>query len=187
MHQQQLVKGIESGIVLDAFTTASDETESNPDILEEGKHFHRLMEYFTAQTSTSQASLPSEQELAIWLNIEVNQAATALARAQTVINTPALKPYLTAGNWLAAWNEIDIVSASGKGFRLDRLVEFDDRLVILDFKLTIPSVGDIKMQDKTHHYYAQLSNYAQELSRIRPDKVVEAYLISAAGEMQQII
>ena len=187
VHQQQLVKGIESGIVLDAFTTASDETESNPDILEEGKHFHRLMEYFTAQTSTSQASLPSEQELAIWLNIEVNQAATALARAQTVINTPALKPYLTAGNWLAAWNEIDIVSASGKGFRLDRLVEFDDRLVILDFKLTIPSVGDIKMQDKTHHYYAQLSNYAQELSRIRPDKVVEAYLISAAGKMQQII
>ena len=85
--------------MLDAFTTASDETESNPDILEEGKHFHRLMEYFTAQTSTSQASLPSEQELAIWLNIEVNQAATALARAQTVINTPALKPYLTAGNW----------------------------------------------------------------------------------------
>ena len=42
-------------------------------------------------------------------------------------------------------------------------------------------------QAKADQYRAQLDNYAQELTRIRPDKVVEAYLISANGEMQQII
>ena len=79
------------------------------------------------------------------------------------------------------------MSTSGKSFRLDRLVEFPDRLVILDFKLTIPSVEDAKTQVKTIQYREQLNNYVQELTRIRPDKLVEAYLVSATGEIQQII
>ena len=187
VHQQQLIGKIEEGIVLDAFASAGDEADLNPDILEQGKHFHRLMEIVCMQTGVSPASLPDVQELAVWFNIDKDLASLALERAKTVLNTPALKPYLTAGDWIAAWNELDLVSASGKNFRLDRLVEFPDRLVILDFKLTIPASVHTQTQAKADQYRAQLDNYAQELSRIRPDKVVEAYLISATGEMQQII
>ena len=189
IHQQQLISKIEDSIVLDAIANANaeDESELNPDILEQGKHFHRLMEFFSMQTGVTPAALPDVQELAVWFNIDKDLASLALERAQTVLNAPALKPYLTAGDWIAAWNELDLVSASGKNFRLDRLVEFPDRLVILDFKLTIPSAVNTQTQAKADQYRAQLDNYAQELTRIRPDKVVEAYLISATGEMQQII
>ena len=187
VHQQQLIGKIEEGIVLDAFASAGYEADLNPDILEQGKHFHRLMEIACMQTGVSPASLPDVQELAVWFNIDKDLASLALERAQTVLNTPALKPYLTAGDWIAAWNELDLMSASGKNFRLDRLVEFPDRLVILDFKLTIPSAVNVQTQAKADQYRVQLDNYAQELTRIRPDKVVEAYLISATGEMQQII
>jgi ATP-dependent helicase/nuclease subunit A len=187
VHQQQLIGKIEEGIILDAFASAGGEADLNPDILEQGKHFHRLMESFSIQTGGSPATLPDVQELAVWFNIDKDLASLALERAQTVLNAPALKPYLTAGDWIAAWNELDLVSASGKNFRLDRLVEFPDRLVILDFKLTIPATVNAQTQTKAAQYRAQLENYAQELTRIRPDKVVEAYLISATGEMQRII
>jgi ATP-dependent helicase/nuclease subunit A len=186
-HQQQLISQIEDGIVLDAFASVVDQNALNPDILEQGKHFHRLMESFSMQTGVTPANLPDVQELAVWFNIDRDLASLALERAQAVLNAPALKPYLTAGDWIAAWNELDIVSTSGKSFRLDRLVEFPDRLVILDFKLTIPSVEDAKTQVKTIQYREQLNNYVQELTRIRPDKLVEAYLVSATGEIQQII
>ena len=186
-HHQQLIGKIEDGIVLDAFASAAEEAEFNPDILEQGKHFHRLMESFSMQTGVTPANLPDVQELAVWFNIDIELAARALERARTVLNVPALKTYLTSGEWIAAWNELDLVSTSGKNFRLDRLVEFSDRLVILDFKLTIPLAGDAKTQARADQYRAQLNNYAQELTRIRPDKVVEAYLISALGEMEQII
>ena len=83
---------------------------------------------------------------------------------------------------MQAWNEIDVVSLDGRSFRLDRLVEFENHLAILDYKLTIPDVGS-EAHDK---YRAQLNNYKQELGRIRPDKPARAYLISSKGEITEI-
>jgi ATP-dependent helicase/nuclease subunit A len=65
---------------------------------------------------------------------------------------------------------------------MDRLVEFDDHLVIIDYKLTIPKVGS----DKYEQYRKQLQNYQAELTRIRGDKPNKAYLISAEGEIVEV-
>jgi ATP-dependent helicase/nuclease subunit A len=100
-----------------------------------------------------------------------------------VIDTPQLKPYLTENQWVQAWNEIDIADAQGKSYRMDRLVEFEDHLAILDYKLTIPE-EDSEAYNKNR---AQLNNYKQELGRIRPDKPAKAYLISSKGEIQEMI
>ena len=105
-----------------------------------------------------------------------------MERVQLVMDTPILKPYLTDNQWIQAWNEIDIADEQGKSYRMDRLVEFDDHLAILDYKLTIPEAGS-EAHDK---YRAQLSNYKQELGRIRPDKPAKAYLISSKGEIAEI-
>ena len=130
-----------------------------------------------------------------WFGIDEARATQVLSRAQTVLQANALKPYLVDGNWISAWNEIDVLiptdeSGSAPGetgktihTRIDRLVEFEDRLVILDYKLTLPTEGDTK----TIMYRKQLQQYANGLKRIRHDKPIEAYLISAAGELQQLI
>jgi ATP-dependent helicase/nuclease subunit A len=125
----------------------------------------------------------STEQIACWLGISNESASKALDQANTVLNTQELQPYLTANQWVQAWNEIDVVSLDGKSFRLDRLVEFDDHLAILDYKLTIPEVGS----EAHTKYRSQLSNYKQELARIRPDKPTRAYLISAKGELKEII
>ncbi len=180
-HAQQL-KDIESGVTLEVFQD-DDGAPDNSKILEEGVHFHRLLEHLTMQTGAANPKPMTADQVARWLGIAEELASKALDQAITVLSTQELQHYLTANQWVQAWNEIDVVSLDGKSFRLDRLVEFDDHLVILDYKLTIPEAGS-----EAHiKYRAQLNNYKQELARIRPDKPAKAYLISAKGEIAEVI
>jgi len=147
-------------------------------------HFHKLLEVLTIQTAMQAEDFAQMSVLDVshWLDINEEQARKALNRALTVINTESLRKYLFSNEWVQAWNEIDIVNGRGKSFRLDRLVEFDDYLAIIDYKLTMPD----QASEKYAEYQLQLSNYKQELGRIRKDKPAKAYLISADGQIKQI-
>jgi ATP-dependent helicase/nuclease subunit A len=129
-----------------------------------------------------------------WFGIDEARATLALSRAKTVLQADTLKPYLLDGDWIQAWNEIDVLipvdatPAAGESSktihtRFDRFVEFADRLVILDYKLSLPKEGD----SKTAIYQKQLQQYASGLQRLRYDKPIEAYLVSAAGELLQLV
>jgi ATP-dependent helicase/nuclease subunit A len=126
--------------------------------------------------------MPSEQELMNWLGINQESAQQLRNQAQAVLEASELKRYLSSGEWITAWNELDIATAEGKGYRIDRLVEFDDHLAILDYKLNIPP-EDSPLHQK---YLTQLRIYQNELSRIRKDKPNKAYLVSAAGKLMEI-
>ena len=184
---QETIANIESGalaIATKAKEQAQAEAQPDPEILEEGTHFHKLLEFLTAYSGSQVAvAMPSAQELMHWLNIDQERAKKLMERVQLVMDTPTLKPFLTDNQWIQAWNEIDIADEQGKSYRMDRLVEFDDHLAILDYKLTIPQEGDQKY-DK---YRKQLQGYQAELARIRKDKPNKAFLISAHGELKEII
>ena len=179
---EQLLKDIESGVTLEVFQD-DDGTPDNSKILEEGVHFHRLLEHLTHQTGATSPESMSADQIARWLGISNELASKALDQATTVLNTQELQPYLTQNQWIQAWNEIDVVSLDGRSFRLDRLVEFDDHLAILDYKLTIPEEGS----EAHNKHRAQLNNYKQELARIRPDKPAKAFLISPKGDLKEVI
>lgn len=182
--QAQLLRDIESGVTVEVFAGESEKApEPDPEILEEGVHFHKLLEFVTADSSKVQApQLPSESEVMNWLDVDQAHAAKVLERTKNVLASLELKPYLTSGEWVAAWNELDIASKEGKSYRMDRLVEFENHIAILDYKLTIPEVGT----EKYEKYREQLQNYQKELTRIRKDKPNKAYLISAVGKLHQI-
>jgi ATP-dependent helicase/nuclease subunit A len=131
-----------------------------------------------------------------WFGIDEARATLALSRAKTVLQTDKLRPYLIDGEWIQAWNEIDVLMTADENesmpdeqnkktihTRFDRLVEFADRLVILDYKLSLPKEGD----RKSALYQKQLQQYATGLKRTRQDKPIEAYLVSAAGELLQLV
>ena len=180
----QMLSAIESGITLEAFAGEDHHTErSDPEILEEGTNFHKLLEFLTPDSSNqAKPAIPSEQELINWLGVDEEHAKTLLTRTKTVLQTPELKRYLSSGEWVQAWNELDIASKEGNSYRMDRLVEFDDYLVILDYKLTIPELGS----EKYEKYRKQLQVYQSELTRIRKDKPNKAYLISSKGEIVEV-
>ena len=180
-YEQQL-KDIESGMTLEVFQD-DDPVLDNSKILEEGVHFHQLLEHLTLQTGAVKPEAMSVEQIARWLGVGDELASKALDQATTVLNTQELQRYLITNQWVQAWKEIDVVSLDGKSFRLDRLVEFGDHLAILDYKLTIPEVGS----EAHNKYRTQLNNYKQELARIRPDKPAKAYLISAKGEISEVV
>jgi ATP-dependent helicase/nuclease subunit A len=180
-HKQQLLN-IESGTTVKA-TPALEREEPDPEILDEGTNFHKLLEFLTPDSANQiKPAMPSEQEIMNWLSVDQEQAQRLVMRTQTVLQEPALKPYLTSGDWVQAWNELDIASKEGKSYRMDRLVELDDHLAIIDYKLTIPKEGS----EKYEKYRAQLKNYQAELTRIRKDKPNKAYLISSHGEIVEV-
>ena len=184
-YQDSILK-IESGELakeLAAKSLEQTKEEPDPEILEEGTNFHKLLEFLTADSSKTQTSpMPSEQEVMNWLNVDQEHAQRLIARTKKVLETAELKPYLTSGQWIQAWNELDIASEEGKSYRMDRLVEFDDHLAIIDYKLTIPEVGS----EKYEKYRKQLQGYQAELTRIRKDKPNKAYLISSKGEIVEV-
>jgi len=180
-HQQQLLD-IENGVTVQPSVAAAKE-DPDPEILEEGTHFHKLLEFLTTDSTKTQTSpMPSEQEVMNWLSVDQGHAQKLIARTKKVLETVELKRYLTSGEWIQAWNELDIASEEGKSYRMDRLVEFDDHLAIIDYKLTIPEVGS----EKYEKYRKQLQGYQAELTRIRKDKPNKAYLISSKGEIVEV-
>jgi ATP-dependent helicase/nuclease subunit A len=194
-HALQLTN-IESGI---AKTDAVDdvvEPELDPRILEDGVYFHALLECCTLQSGSALSDLPSLEHTMNWFGIDEARATLALSRAKTVLQTEALKPYLLNGEWIQAWNEIDVLMTVDANdsmpdeqnkktihTRFDRLVEFADHLVILDYKLSLPKEDE----RKSMLYQKQLQQYVSGLQRIRHDKPIEAYLVSAAGELLQLV
>jgi ATP-dependent helicase/nuclease subunit A len=194
-HALQLAN-IESGIANSNAAITPAEPEIDPRILEDGVHFHALLECCTLQSGSTISDLPSLEHTMNWFGIDEARATLALSRAKTVLQTDALKPYLLDGKWIQAWNEIDVLMTVDESesmqdeqnkktihTRFDRLVEFADRLVILDYKLSLPKEGD----SKTALYQKQLQQYATGLQRLRNDKPIEAYLVSAAGELQRLV
>ncbi len=184
-YQDSILK-IESGALAKELAAKSLEQakeEPDPEILEEGTNFHKLLEFLTADSNNpDKPSMPSEQEVMNWLGVDQAHAQKLIARTKVVLEAPELKDYLTSGQWIAAWNELDIASEEGKSYRMDRLVELDDHLAIIDYKLTIPELGS----EKYEKYRKQLQGYQTELTRIRKDKPNKAYLISSEGKIHQI-
>jgi ATP-dependent helicase/nuclease subunit A len=194
-HALQLAN-IESGITNTNAVDSPIELEIDPRILEDGVYFHAILECCTLQSGATAADLPDLTQTMNWFGIDEVRASLALSRAKTVLQTHALKPFLLDGEWIQAWNEIDVLMTADESesiwdeqnkktihTRFDRLVEFADRLVILDYKLSLPKEGD----SKTALYQKQLQQYATGLKRLRNDKPIEAYLVSAAGELQRLV
>ena len=194
-HALQLAN-IENGNTKTDAIEAPVEAELDPRILEDGVHFHALLECCTLQSGSTISDLPSLAHTMNWFGIDEARATLALSRAKAVLETDALKPYLLNGDWVQAWNEIDVLMTADENesipdeqsqktihTRFDRLVEFADRLVILDYKLSLPKEGD----SKTALYQKQLQKYVSGLQRIRHDKPIEAYLVSAEGELLQLV
>jgi ATP-dependent helicase/nuclease subunit A len=183
---QELISKIESGEFAKALaekSIAQAQEQPDPEILEEGTNFHKLLEFLVPDSSSPiKPPMPTEQEVMHWLGVDHDHAKRVIERATKVLTTTELMPYLASGQWIAAWNELDIASKEGKSYRMDRLVEFDDHIAILDYKLTIPELGSKKYEQ----YREQLQNYREELTRIRKDKPNKAYLIASSGEIKEI-
>ncbi|MDO8350732.1 MAG: UvrD-helicase domain-containing protein [Gallionella sp.] len=152
------------------------------DVQRYGICLHGLMEYL-ALSSDSPRPCTGEGagergELQRKLNIPSGRMDALWQHALDLLNTPALTRFFDARQHLAASNEVAYVNAQGQLRRIDRLVEFDDEVWVLDYK----TGENVSSQD----YSLQLDEYRVAMQAIYPHKAVRGALIFADGKLAEV-
>ena len=104
------------------------------------------------------------------------------ADARTLLAQPHLARFFDPAQYRCAHNELALLDADGRMQRLDRVVEFDDAVWLIDYKTGGDSLGlsDAYLAER---HRLQLSNYQTLLAGLYPGKPVNAALLLADGRL----
>ena len=151
-------------------------------LLDCGVALHTVMEHVMRIPLTHIDQMPTAEELASWLNLPAPMSIKARQLALNILRSVQTSQFFFNPDIIASWEELDISDESGRLLRIDRLIELPDRLIVLDYKLSIPEANS----DAFRKYQTQMTVYRQAVSLLRPEKNVESYLLSANGEVLEI-
>ncbi|MDD4930358.1 MAG: UvrD-helicase domain-containing protein [Gallionella sp.] len=112
------------------------------------------------------------------LNIPPELMRGLWQRARDLLNKPDLARFFDAKYYQAAANEVAYVDALGQLRRIDRLVEFEDEVWVLDYKS-----GATK---STASFSAQLNEYRLAMQAVHPEKSVRCAVIFADGKLAEV-
>ena len=136
-----------------------------------GLRFHALMDRLTGDASADRAAL---QRL---LGLAEHEFAPMWEQAQRVLASPALKRFFDRKQFRRAANEVAYTGADGEVRRIDRLVEFEKEVFVLDYKTgSAPAAAELAAQ-----YTAQIAEYCAAMKAIYPGKTVRALLVFSDG------
>ncbi len=120
------------------------------------------------------------------LTNEDNATRESLMRTgQSILRAPHLQQFFDPKKFKAANNEVNLVDANGELLRLDRLVEFDDEVWVLDYKSATSQTAQSSAQ--LADYRIQLTRYRCALLEIYPDKALRCGLIFGDAVLQEIL
>ena len=99
---------------------------------------------------------------------------------QLIVDKPQLQRFFQPEHYLRAYNEFAYVSRQGEIRRVDRVVEFDDEIWVLDYK-TGESIDADNLEAAARPYRNQLTEYCEALGELIPGKPVKSALIFSGG------
>jgi ATP-dependent helicase/nuclease subunit A len=100
--------------------------------------------------------------------------------AERLLAAPALQPFFEPSNYRRAWNEIDLCDSAGSLLRIDRLVERDDALWVLDYKSSGSDTARLP------EYRRQVATYCRAVAAIFPSHAVRGALIFADSSLHEV-
>jgi|CXWL01.1.fsa_nt_gi ATP-dependent helicase/nuclease subunit A len=112
------------------------------------------------------------------LNIATSEIETLWQQAQRLLTSPPLARFFDAQQYRSASNEMPYVNAAGELKRIDRLVEFDDEVWVLDYKLGA--------SEDAAKYQVQMLEYLTAMQSVYAGKSVRCALVFAAGVFSEI-
>ena len=112
------------------------------------------------------------------LGIPAAEIETLWQQAQYLLALPGLQRFFDASQYQNACNEMPYVNARGELKRMDRLVEFDDEVWVLDYKTgERPDVAP---------YRAQMQEYRSAMQTVYAGKTVRCALLFADGVLREV-
>jgi ATP-dependent helicase/nuclease subunit A len=100
--------------------------------------------------------------------------------AHAILASPELKRFFDPRQYVRAVNEVPYLSESGELKRIDRLVELEGEVWVLDYK-TGDSIDPDNLAAAAKPYRKQLAEYCAAVSRLVPGKAVVSALIFGGG------
>ncbi|OIQ79202.1 hypothetical protein GALL_390700 [mine drainage metagenome] len=119
--------------------------------------------------------------LALQLDLDPGEALAAIQAALRIVRSPQARVYFDAAQVRWARNEVDVAWPAADGGepgwgRIDRLVELDEAVWVLDYKLAARNLDPAR-------YAPILQRYAQAAAALRPGKPVRVALIGGDGSV----
>ncbi|MCA3206777.1 UvrD-helicase domain-containing protein [Cupriavidus sp.] len=176
---------VDPGAPESAFEDDAETTVFDAEAAAHGELVHALLERLTRYPD-AYAGVPDAATVMRWFpptgagapqarDRWQQQAEAAVADLHAMLAAPALRPLLFAHDAVSARNEVELYDERGRLLRIDRLVEFDDRVVIIDYKQRL-------LPQEHAAYGAQLARYVAAVQPVFPGKRIEAGVATAAGE-----
>lgn len=131
-----------------------------------------------------QSSIPAGEgpgvrvELQHRLAIPSAEMESLWQQVQHLLALPQLARFFDARHYRNACNEMPYVNAQGELKRIDRLVEFDDEVWVLDYKL-----GD---SEDAARYRAQMQEYHNAMQSVYAGRTVRCALLFTDGVLCEV-
>jgi len=152
-------------------TPTGKRTARNTAQQQRGIWLHALMQHLTE-------GVTDVAELQQRLVIPASEIDTLWQQALRLQAAPQLARFFDAQHYRSACNEMPYVNAQGELKRIDRLVEFDDEVWVLDYKL-----GD---SEDAARYRAQMQEYRAAMQSVYAGKTVHCALVFADGVLSEV-
>jgi ATP-dependent helicase/nuclease subunit A len=101
--------------------------------------------------------------------------------AERLLAAPALQPFFDPLKYRRAWNEIDLCGSDGSLLRIDRLVECDDAVWVLDYKSSGSDTARLP------EYRRQVAAYCRAVAAVFPSHAVRGALIFADSSLHEVL
>ncbi|CAG9933694.1 UvrD-helicase domain-containing protein [Candidatus Nitrotoga arctica] len=131
-----------------------------------------------ANDDMKKRAITDKMALQLQCDISPSDMESLWQQAQHLLALPALQRFFDPQQYRGACNEMSYVNARGELRRIDRLVEFDDEVWILDYKTGAPS-------DFMSHS-VQMQEYRVAMQTVYAGKIVRCALLFSDGTLCEI-
>ncbi len=138
-----------------------------------GIWLHALLQYLTPPNGTNEKTV-----VQVRCGIPAEEMDDLWQQAQTLLGQTALQHFFDPQYYRSANNEIPYVNAHGEIKRIDRLVEFDEEVWILDYK-----TGEAA---DPAPYRAQMAEYRSAMQSVYAGKKIRCALLFSDGVLCEV-
>ena len=110
---------------------------------------------------------------------------TLWREAHAILNAAHLARFFDPAHYHRAWNELPFLTENGDFLRIDRLVEFETEIWVLDYKST-ESASEATLKEAARPHHAQLKNYLTAMRALFPGKQMKGGVIFKGGLLFEI-
>jgi ATP-dependent helicase/nuclease subunit A len=170
------IKAREEALIIEALQNALPTGKRSVSLTLEqrrGTWLHALLQQLTMPNA-----IADEMAMQVSCAIPAEEMAVLWQQALGLLERPDLKRFFDASVYLRAQNEMPYVNAQGELKRIDRLVEFETEVWVLDYKSGA--------SQEAARYLAQMNEYRSAMQSIYVKTPVRCALIFADGTLLEV-